>query len=308
MMNKFGIDPHHPELSQKLTEAFNKTHAQYAQHHNEQGNQQADKLYAYALVDGTFDDANLGKQLWELSQENDSGIVSLYDNTSLSGFEECAPFLVNLSSDNLKNLLVYGADKPMLSFLQTPLNKKALQRHFAAFLCIHTPSDGLRFPLRFSDTMCSIDILEMLDETQLEMVLSGFTAWHLINRKGTVTTIAGDCMDLASYIAPNIGEKNAIDITDRQYVRLIDSGEADGMLCGFIKNTPQITSGRTASKVFAMITELLTEMDTRGIKDDINRRQLMVKTLLMPDKYHAIEVLDTAQKHDVAKALQYVAT
>ncbi|WP_211453413.1 DUF4123 domain-containing protein [Collimonas antrihumi] len=287
----FGVDPHHPELNDLILTTAGELVEKYG------------KLYMYALVDGAFDD-DVGLRLWKHSQQSDSSVVSLYDNTRLSGYEECSPFLLNLTQKNLPPLLAASEGKPMFSILQSPLTIDALQRHFAAFLQIRTTSDGLCMLVRFADTMCSQNMLNMFNDAQRSAFCSGFTAWHLINRKGTLTTIDGTCLDATAYTPPVIGEDNAIDITDRQYVGLIDSSEADFILCNFAETVPQIVVGRTASTLYTMIAGLLKEMDLRGIKKDTDRRNLIVDALMMPDRYQALALLDAAQEHGVDVALQ----
>ncbi|MQR00239.1 DUF4123 domain-containing protein [Glaciimonas soli] len=290
-----GVDPHHPELQSQIVTAISNT---IAEHEAQQG-----KLHAYALVDGVYDKA-LGLQLWENSQQSDTGVVSLYGDSSISGYEEVSPFLIRLGKNNLPQLLAYGQGKPMLSFLQTPLSLTALQRHFAPFLQVHTPSDRLRFVIRFADTLNTLNILETLSETQLEAFRFGFTAWHVINRKGTLTTIAGTYVDAASYAATEIGEANAIDITNRQYGRLVADTEADTILCSLAEEAQQLIKGRKASVLYNMISNLLGEMTLRGINSEPERYALMMKAITFSDRTYALELLDQAQKIGVEAALR----
>lgn len=278
----YGVDPHHPDLSSAiettLIDYFNK-------HHD---------LFVYALVDGTFDDT-LGTELWAHSQQSDSGIVSLYEKAPLSQLEECAPFLMPLTRELLPRLLMHGNGKPMLSILQSPLSIGSLQRHFAGFLQIRTASDGLCFPLRFADTVCSQDTLAMFNDAQRTAFCSGFMAWHLINRQGTLTTVAGTCLDAASYTPPALGEANALDITDKQYAWLIDSGEEDYILSDLAERAPELIAQRKSSVLYSMISELLTAMDERRIRNGPERQELAAQALMLPDRQQALALLDAAR-------------
>ncbi|WP_211467414.1 DUF4123 domain-containing protein [Collimonas silvisoli] len=291
----YGVDPHHPELSSLIQTIISATIEKHG------------KLYVYALIDGTFDD-NVGHQLWEYSKQADTGVVSLYDNTVLSGYEECAPFLVNLSSENLPTLLKLSEGKPMLSIVQSPLPIKALQQHFAAFLQIRTTSDGMRMVLRFADTMCSQNVLNMFNDTQRSAFCSGFTAWHLINRKGMLTTIDGTCLDMTAYMPPAVGEGNAIDVTDRQYAALIDAGEADYILCDLAKQAHFLVAERTSSTLYSMISGLLKQLTEYGIKKDKERYALVAQAIMLPERDQALALLEDAQKHGAEIALQRAAS
>ncbi len=287
----FGVDPHHPELNSLVQTTVSATI------------EKRGKLYVYALVDGTFDD-DVGRQLWEYSKQADTGVVSLYDNTVLSGYEECAPFLMNLSPENLPKLLKFSDGKPMLSLLQSPLPIRVLQQHFAAFLQIRTTSDGMRMVLRFADTMCSQNVLNMFNEAQRSAFCSGFTVWHLINRKGTLTTIDGTCLDATTYVQPAVGEGNAIDITDKQYVGLIDAGEADYILCALAKQAYRLVAERTPSTLYSMIRGLLKQLTEYGIKKDKERYALVAQAIMFPERDQALALLEDAQKHGAEIALQ----
>ncbi|MEB0165382.1 DUF4123 domain-containing protein, partial [Glaciimonas sp. CA11.2] len=242
-------------------------------------------------------------EMWKKSRSENSDVVSLYDKTVLSELEECAPFLIAITAMNLSGVLKNCEGKPMLSIMQSPLTIHALQRHFAPFLQIRTPSDGLCFSLPFSDTICSEDILYSFDAAQRKAFCSGFAKWHLINRKGTLTTIDGTCIDTASYVPSAVGESNAFDITDKQYAWLIDSGEADYILRHFAQNIPAITAQRKPSQLYAMITDLITGLNRREILNDPERRKLIAHALVMPDREQAMALLDEAQKHGTEIAL-----
>jgi hypothetical protein len=278
----YGVDPHHPEL-------FSQIEAALSAHLG-----QREDLHAYALIDGTFD-AAFGAQLWALSKQADSGVVPLYDNTPLSELEKCAPFLARLSLEQLPGSLKRCDDKPMLSFLQSPLTINRLQRHFAAFIRVRTPSDGLCFTLRFADTVCSLDALEMFNDAQRAAFCSGFTAWHLINRQGTLTTIAGTCGDAVSYLPPAVTDNCAQDICERQYAMLVDSGDADYILCNLAETAPEITEQRQPSVLYTMVAGLLIAMDQRGIKNNAQRERLVAQALMLPDRQQALALLDMAK-------------
>ncbi|MGS0743140.1 DUF4123 domain-containing protein [Glaciimonas sp. GG7] len=289
----YAVDPYHPALLRQID-------ATLASHINKHA-----ALLTYLLIDGTFDDIS-SRELWEDSQKNQPDIVSLYDTTALAELEECSPFLLIANPERIAQLLQRSAGIPMLSLLQSPLSIHALQRHFAPFLQVRTPSDGLRFPLPFADTLCSEDILQSFDAEQRSAFCSGFTVWHLINREGTLTSITGTCVDAAAYVVGAVGEANAIDITDKQYARLIDCGEADYLQHHFTKTIPELVTQYRPSTLHTMITELLAAMNRRDIDHDAERRKLLIHALRMSDRGQALALLDAAQKYGADIALERI--
>src|SRR5450830_966768 len=170
----FGVDPHQenlPELLDAALQAIEQAHQQQAE----------SPLHTYALIDGAFDDAWGSALLWQQSQAVKVHYVrSLYTQSRLEALEECAPFLVIVDHDNrarmLTNLLARTGGKPMLTFIQSPLDLFALQKHLVRFSQIETP-DTLVLPLRFADSVGLPDILEVFDEDQRTALLSGVTVW-----------------------------------------------------------------------------------------------------------------------------------
>ena len=287
----YGLDPYHPELLSQIEATLTEVSTKHAQ------------LSTFVLIDGTFDD-DFGMEMWKKSRSENSEVMSLYDKTVLSELEECAPFLIAMTAMNLPGVLKSCAGKPMLSILQSPLTIHALKRHFAPFLQIRTTSDGMCFSLPFSDTICSEDILYSFDTAQRTAFCSGFAKWHLINHKGTLTTIDGTCFDAASYLPSAVGESNAIDITDKQYAWLIDSGEADYILRELAKQPFALPPDQPPSMLFPRIRTLLLAMDKRDITVDHERHVLVAQSLQLPDYFCALDMLDEAQKLGVEAAVK----
>ncbi|KAF3996742.1 DUF4123 domain-containing protein [Glaciimonas immobilis] len=287
----YGVDPHHPDLLGQIEATL----AALTEKHPD--------LITTLLINGTFDD-ELASEFFMQSKGLRTGVVSLYENSVLSGLEECAPFLLTAEMTRLPRLLARSQGVPMFSLLQSTLTIHALQRHFSAFLQVRTPSDGLCFPLRFSDAMCSQNILRCLNDAQRIKFCSGFTAWHLVNRGGTLTTIEGTCFNATSYTPPIVSADNAIDITDKQYARLIHGGEAAYLLCHFARTVPALVTGAPLSIKYTMITSMLAAMDRRDIMDDTERRDLLSHALRMSDRERAVAMLDAAQQHGTKIAIQ----
>ncbi|KAF3995946.1 DUF4123 domain-containing protein [Glaciimonas immobilis] len=279
----YGVDSHHPNLLRQI-EATLVTLTE--KHQN---------ITTKILINGTFDD-ELGLHLFNQSKRPPAGIVSLYENSVLSDLEECAPFLLSADSPRLPRLLERSDGVPMFSILQSPLTIHGLQRHFSAFLQVRTPSDGRCFPLAFSDTTCSEDILQNLNENQRNAFCAGFAAWHLVNREGKLTTINGTCFDAASYAPPALGDANAINITDKQFAGLIDSGEADYILRQLFENSPSSVKDHISSVTFHQIRQLLPELNKRELTQEEERYTLIAEAIRLPDFYKALDMLDTVQK------------
>lgn len=286
-MTFFGNDPHQDNLSTRFLETF-ETKRQCRQQHLKQPPDQAHTpLHLYALIDGAFDN-EWGKFLWrrQTKTANADVLRSLYAGTRLEGMQECSPFLVRIDSETqlvqCQEMLHNSASKPMLTFIQTPLELAALQNHLGRFCQIQTP-DSLVFPLRLADSIGLPDILDAFDEQQRGALLSGFTAWHTINRQGGVFTIDGACHDADSYTLPAVGEDDCIPFTDAQFVQLVDSAEGDEMLVMLFEERRALFSTAQPSVVFERVKSILKALDTRGINDMQTRRNAVKRYIALSD-------------------------
>ena len=190
----------------------------------------------------------------------------------------------------------------MITFIQSPLDLFALQKHLVRFSQIETP-DTLVLPLRFADSICLPDILDIFTLEQRAAILSGIAAWQIIDRQGGVLTIAGACCDAALYITPRYGEADRIPFTDAQYVQLFDSSEADGMLYAFSEKQMPIFKQVKVSVLFERVQTALREMDSRQIKNEAERKTLAQYSLTLPDLQKIKAMLDMAQSQGVEAAL-----
>jgi hypothetical protein len=296
----FSVDPHQDNLTELLDAAL---------YVIEQAHQQQAELplHTYALIDGAFDDAWGSALLWQQSQAVKVHYVrSLYTQSRLEALEECAPFLVIVDYDNrarmLANLLARTGGKPMLTFIQSPLDLFALQKHLVRFSQIETP-DTLVLPLRFADSVGLPDILEVFNADQRAAILSGVTAWHTIDRRGGVATISGTCYDAALYKTPGYGDVDCIPFTEAQYVALVDSAEADEILAEVVDSTTTLYHDEKISTLFEKIKTALGAMDQRHIKDAEDRRVLARRSLSARNGNEIAAMLDVYQTQGITATM-----
>ncbi|AKZ64368.1 hypothetical protein F506_18405 [Herbaspirillum hiltneri N3] len=296
----FGVDPHQDNLPELLDAALNAI--------EQARREQAESpLHTYALIDCAFDDAWGSALLWQQSQAVKTHYVrSLYTASRLEALEECAPFLVIVDHDNrtrmLTNLLARTGGKPMLTFIQSPLDLFALQKHLVRFSQIETP-DTLVLPLRFADSVGLPDILEVFDEDQRAALLSGITAWHTIDRRGGMATITGTCHDAGLYATPDYGDIDCIPFSEAQFVALVDSAEADEILAEVVDSTTEMCHDEKISTLFEKIKAALGEMDQRHIKDAEDRRVLTRRSLNARNSNEITAMLDVYQTQGITASM-----
>ncbi|AKZ63360.1 hypothetical protein F506_12380 [Herbaspirillum hiltneri N3] len=296
----FGVDPHQDNLPALLDAALHATEQAHRQ-------QVDTPLHTYARIDGAFDDAWGSALLWQQSQAVKVHYVrSIYTESRLEALEECAPFLVIVEHDNrmrlFENLLARTGGKPMITFIQSPLDLFALQKHLVRFSQIETP-DTLVLPLRFADSVGLPDILEVFDADQRAAILSGVTAWHTIDRQGGVTTITGACRDAALYATPDYGDVDCIPFTEVQFVALVDSAESDEILAEVVDRATKLYQHEKISTLFAKIKTALAQMDQRHIKDAQDRRALARRSLTVRNINEMTIMLDVYKTQGIAAAM-----
>lgn len=283
MTTFFGTAPYQPDLADKLANAF-----QSAAHRVQMLSRTEAPLHVYFLVDCAFD-ARWGRShLFELDRPGATDFRrSLYMGTRLEALKESSPFLSliqpHLVQESIESALSDSDGKPMFSAIQSPLSLAALQTHLRRFCQIQTP-DSLVFPLRLADSIGLPDILDAFDEQQRGALLSGFTAWHTINRQGGVFTIDGTCHDADSYTLPAVGEDDCIPFTDAQFVQLVDSAEGDEMLVMLFEERRALFSTAQPSVVFERVKTILKALDTRGINDMQARRNAVKRYIALSDE------------------------
>jgi len=297
----FNVDPHQDNLADSLDAALSATE-------KENQRRTGKSPHIYALIDGVFDQKWGAALLWQQSQAvNVRCVRSLYTGSRLEALEECAPFLVIIEPEErwsaLQGLLARTDHKPMLTFVQSPLDLFALQRHLVRFSQIETP-DTLVFPLRFADGICLPEIIDVFTVEQRAAILSGVTGWHYVDRRGGVVTIAGTCNDADLYMTPAYGEIDRIPFSDSQYVQLFDSSEADGILNALSAKHMPIFKQVKVSILFQRVQTALQEMDRRNIKEEKSRKELAYVCLHLPDSHAVNILLDIAQNQGLEAALE----
>lgn len=261
----FPNDPHHPELLQHIEHAMAQCQATHPM------------AKAYALVDACLDKA-WAHELWQRSQDPPQLVQSLYQDTPLAGFEETAPFLCTLAADQLGALLARTRHWPRLSFIQSQQSLSGLRTHLARFASAHT-ADGARFPVRWGFALGVPHLIEALAPAARALLLSGFHAWHLIDRSGALQTVEGLPAQPPS-AEPLAGmREHGFELSDGAFARLVDEAEVDALLIELAAQSPTLIKDRHASELHRMAHDALKEMDRLGLEGARLRQRLLSEVL-----------------------------
>ncbi|MGQ3001008.1 MAG: DUF4123 domain-containing protein [Hydrogenophaga sp.] len=272
----FPNDPHHPELRQHIEHAMARCQALHP------------GAKAYALVDACLD-TGWAQELWQRSQAQPQQVQSLYQDTPLAGFEETAPFLCTLAGAELGALLDRTRSWPRLSFIQAGQGLSGLRTHLSRFASAHT-ADGARFPVRWGFPLGVPHLIEALAPTARALLLSGFQAWHLINRTGTLETVKGQPMQPPSSEPVSGMREHGFELSERAFARVVDESEVDALLIAEVERTPSLAQGR-ASELHRMARSALKEMDRLGLEGAPLRRQLLGEALDCASEQHALALI-----------------
>lgn len=280
----YVTDPYHPELKQQLRAAV--LHQQAARATD------APVLHVYALVDGAMDEA-WGHALWQESQSKPQELRAVYAGTPLEEAEEAGLFLGGVQEDQVDLLLGKARARPMLSFLQSSLSLGALCAHLVQFSRGQT-ADGYWFPLRWGCPNRVADLMAAIGEPLVNALRSGFVAWHLIDRSGSLQTIQGTQGQTEQDPRPEGMLTQGIALSDAAVSQLLDAGEADLILSRELSQLPEEVSGHKAVLLHAMAQAVLKDMDAVGIDAHRARSELLIRSLRC-DSFESAQALVKAQ-------------
>lgn len=257
----FPNDPHHPQLSQHIESAMAQCQALQP------------AVKAYALVDACLE-KTWAHELWQRSQAQPEQVQSLYQGTSLAAFEETAPFLCTLERAEIGAWLARTRSWPGLSFIQSALDLGELQAHLSRFTSART-ADGLRLPARWGFPLAVPLLIGALAFGARELLLSGFAAWHLINRAGALETVVGQ-PTAPPMSGPVDGlSEDGFELSDQALARVVDEVEVDAMVIAEVERTPALAKSRRGSDLHRLARRALKEMDHLGVEGASERRRLL---------------------------------
>ena len=265
----YVTDPCHPELKQQLRAAVIQQHATRVAG--------AAVLHVYALVDGAMDEA-WGQTLWQESQSKPQELRAVYAGTPLEEAEEAGLFLGGVQEDQVDLLLGKARARPMLSFLQSSLGLDTLCAHLAQFSRGQN-ADGYWFPLRWGCPNRVEDLMAAIGEPLANAFCSGFSAWHLIGRSGSLQTIQGTLGQAEQGAKPEGLLTHGVVLSDAALSQLLDAGEADLILSRELSQLPEEVAGRKAVLLHAMAQAVLKEMDAVGMDAHRTRSEMLIRSL-----------------------------
>lgn len=111
------------------------------------------------------------------------------------------------------------------------------------------------------------------------MLLSGFHAWHLIDRSGALQTVEGLPAQPPS-AEPLAGmREHGFELSDGAFARLVDEAEVDALLIELAAQSPTLIKDRHASELHRMAHDALKEMDRLGLEGARLRQRLLSEVL-----------------------------
>lgn len=271
----YGVDHHAPDLGLQIERAI-ESHVRSAEtgvHH------------IHALIDGATDES-FGNELMASSREPRSVVRAIYEGTPLGAAGSCGPFLWNVHRADLPALLARCSGRPMLGFIQTPLDLEQTCLHFASFTRGQTP-DGLKLALRIADPIRLHDLLVAFGTHLQSRLRSGFAAWHLIGRDGNLITWTGTAtLDQKPHL-----RTLPWPLTDDAFARLMESSEADEMLCSVVERCRSLYTPGASVELHQRVRELLDVIETLRVENLDQKRKLMRTALALPDTPAAVHWL-----------------
>lgn len=260
----FPADPHHPDLEQLIEQAVLRCNAERAD------------SQVYALVHACLD-APWAQDLWSASQRMPHAIQPLYHGTPLAEAGAYSPFLFPLPRHELAPLLIQTGSLPVLSLVQSSLTLEQLRVHLARFIQIGT-GDGAWFAALWCAPLCVQALIAAMDPPCKALLFSGFDAWHLINRTGTLDTVQGRGEPVLSGPVEGMTDDGFI-VSEKALAELMDAFEADALLTTEARRTPGLVQGRRPSVLHDMARRVLREMDRLHLQEAPLRRRLLLKAL-----------------------------
>ena len=280
----YVTDAYHPDLQQQLRTAVLQQQVARAA--------DAPELHVYALVDGAMDPV-WGKSLRLDCQRSPNELRAVYDGTPLEDAEDAGLFLGMVQDDQVEVLLGKARPRPMLSFLQSTLSLDAMCEHLAQFSRGQT-SDGYWYTLRWGCPNRVADLMSALGDSLGNALSSGFVAWHLIARDGSLQTIKGTQGQAELSAKPERLLSHGVVLSDAAPLQLMEAGEADLILSRELSQVPEEIQGRSAALLHDMAQAMLKEMTAAGIEAHPVRSELLIRSLRC-DSFESAQAFVKAQ-------------
>ncbi len=226
-------------------------------------------IRSYALVDAAFDEQGVA----DLAVRHEGEALSLYAGTDMA--EELAgvaPWLFELSDDpktlaaQLRQFVALRGSRPMLTFLGSYRDIRALRGHFQPFLYINVQED-LKFLFRFADERVIQALIGVLSPEQESALWPGDLAvWSATRRDGAP---AWQPYSPDAQRSPMAGP---LVLDDKQFDALMDAAEPDVIITNLSATDPdRFNKGKARpADVYGFIGKQLERARAHGIQDTPN--------------------------------------
>lgn len=236
--------------------------------------------HVYALLDSAFDETLLRHSRWATWPRR-----SLYADTPLQGLVAASPHLLALPGARerwrpwLESVIAACANRPMLSFIVTPLSMEALAGHLRPYLIARTP-DGIEWPVRWADTRVQPDLFAALGPEHRTQLFSPLVAWIGIDRRGQLQVWEGEAL-----VAPSAAEFDRWPLDDAAFARLVEGAEADAVLAEFDDSQPDLLRRHVPADTHDIVARHLAIASANGLDEAGWRRHFSGLALGLRDGF-----------------------
>lgn len=182
-------------------------------------------LRMHALVDAAFDEYGFA-QLMEVFTAQ---AIPVYADTLYSGAMEVGPHLIEINisnsrdaEDEVNQLLALRANRPMLSFVITPLDANGLAKNWCPFVSAQL-EDASIYMLRFADTRVLYSLISVLTPEQFAHFLPEKTQIWMPARSGHRITTESKASPSSSFLPQLV-------LSNRQFNELMNNAEPDAVI------------------------------------------------------------------------------
>jgi hypothetical protein len=258
--------------------ASNPVDAKSLQHMGDVMFDQASGQHWFAVLDLAFDEGQPRTPALGAS-------AALYATGKWRALLAASPMFYELpwrEADTLSKALAqlgrYVCDRPMLSFMRSPLSLADLVARMREVIEVET-SDGEPFVLRWADTRVSPTLAHALSRDHWARLCQPLTAWHIVDRSGQVRELA---MPEEPQLPPSseVPEAPRMRLNDDELAALLTFGEPDAFISLLVDEFPELLPKENHADLFHEVVHVCELANDCGITSTPDRLALVIANRL----------------------------
>lgn len=249
--------------------------------------------YCYVLLDQAFDPDFLNK-LSRLLGVPRQRAEDIYQNTDLSGLCPHSPCLLPLPDETtlrfswLNQINAAAGNRPMQSFVVTPLNPIELKKRLSALLVVNTP-DKQKYVLRFADSRILPLLFATLNTEQQAEIFDYPCTWWTFDRTGSPIELFS-----AAHIAATSTEPAApLNLSETQFSQLISAAEPDSTIDQLFRIVPDTCRALEPAQLYFKVTDALHHAYRMAIHHAEDKLAYCIAALNINDSLHERDEIKT---------------